>query len=225
MWARLLDNRFLRVEWTFRRRDGTLMLGELSAVVLPDGRIQGIVRDVTEQRRLEAERLKQQADLARTDSLTGTQNRRAYEEQGDQYFSVAVRHKLPIVVALMDVDRFKSVNDTLGHAEGDRVLREVGQILSSAARTSDVVARLGGDEFGFILLGVDEAGADIFFHRLVQQLDERMRARNWSVSFSIGAAACSGGLPTPDIAKKHADELLYLAKKDGGDQVVIRTFP
>lgn len=222
--ARLIDDRLLRVEWPFQRRDGTHMLGEVNAVVLPSGRMQGIVRDVTDQRRLEAERLRQQAELARTDPLTGVQNRRAYQEQGDQYFSLAVRHKLPIVAALMDVDRFKRVNDTLGHAEGDRVLRDVGEVLSCAARTSDVVARVGGDEFGFILLGVDEAGADVFFRRLVHQLDERMRARNRSVDFSIGAAAYSGGIPTREVAMGQADGLLYLAKRNGGNQIVTRTF-
>lgn len=223
--AQLLDRRW-RTEWYFRRKDGTTLLGDVSAVVLPNGSTRGIVRDITERRQRESDRLKQEAALARTDSLTGVRNRRAFEEQGNQHFSVAARHGLPVVLALMDFDKFKYVNDTLGHAEGDRVLQGVGEVLSRFVRESDVVARIGGDEFGFVLLGVNETGAHTFFTRLIQQLDQRMSAEHWPVTFSFGAAAFPSRPPTRDVAMAHADELLYSAKRSGsGSRFVIREYP
>ncbi len=220
--VRLLEEPTSRVEWSFRRKDGSTFVGELAVVAPPNGRIQGIVRDITERREREAERLKLESELARTDPLTGLRNRRGFEEQGDQHFNVATRHALSVVLALLDLDGFKEVNDTLGHSEGDRVLCEVAGVLSSLVRSSDVVARIGGDEFGFVLLGVDENGARSFFGRLMQELDDRMEKENWPVSFSIGVTIYTGRPPTREVAIDEADELLYSAKRGAGSHVVLR---
>jgi GGDEF domain-containing protein len=96
--------------------------------------------------------------LSRTDGLTGLFNVRGFFERAEKLFGIAARHNRPIALAYIDLDNFKQVNDKLGHSEGDKALRVVGEKFLSSLRATDVAGRLGGDEFAIVLPETDEAG-------------------------------------------------------------------
>jgi diguanylate cyclase (GGDEF)-like protein len=136
--------------------------GELTPAVA--GAIEALTSEIDDLRR-QVELLKRRAEaaeaLAERDALTGVFNRRGFERELRRMMALARRHKTEIALLYIDLDGFKAVNDTLGHAAGDEALRRVAQILLENVRESDVVGRLGGDEFGVALLqaGLGQANA------------------------------------------------------------------
>lgn len=152
-------------------------------------------------------------ELSRRDPLTHLLNRRGFEELATRELRRAERHERPIAFALIDIDRFKQVNDRYGHAVGDRVLQLVAAQLS-ALRVSDYAVRLGGDEFGLLMPETDQAGAQQLLNRLSQAVHERLRAHGWPVTLSVGVAddrvARRGGLM--DALFTEADRRMYAAK-------------
>ena len=100
-----------------------------------------------------------ESQLAREDSLTKIPNRRSFYENGAVAFSTGHRQQLPITIIFIDVDRFKSINDTYGHKMGDKLLFEAAQVMNENVRKNDVIGRLGGDEFCLILLNADREHA------------------------------------------------------------------
>jgi diguanylate cyclase (GGDEF)-like protein len=152
-------------------------------------------------------------ELSRRDPLTGLLNRRGFEDLATRELRRAERHGRPIAFALIDIDRFKQVNDRFGHAAGDRVLQLVAAQLS-ALRVSDFAVRLGGDEFGLLMPETDEAGAQQLLQRLSQAVHERLRAHGWPVTLSVGVAdnrvVRRGGLM--DALFTEADRRMYAAK-------------
>jgi diguanylate cyclase (GGDEF)-like protein len=170
--------------------------------------------------RSRADRLEVQG---RTDGLTGIRNRRHAEQHLDD--AVRTSGERPLAVLLVDVDRFKAVNDAHGHAVGDRVLREVADRLRSAVRADDLVARWGGEEF----LVVSRAGGVEAATGLAERLrlavaQPALRAGPGSPPLTISVGGV-GGLFRPDIATTElldaADRNLYLAKEQGRDRVVV----
>jgi PAS domain S-box-containing protein len=117
--------------------------------------IEGILIDISERKAAEA----RIANLARTDVLTGLANRMTFSDHLRQAFATAQRGSRAFAVLYLDLDRFKEVNDTLGHHAGDRLLQEVGRRLRDVTREIDLVARLGGDEFAIIQTGIDDSAA------------------------------------------------------------------
>ena len=146
--------------------------------------------------------------LSRDDGLTGLANRRCWDEQLQREVERARRGGRPLSVLLCDVDHFKQINDHHGHAEGDAVLRRVGERIASRVRTGDVVARLGGDELGVCCpdTSLDEAVA------LALQLRAVLVDPASSVTVSIGVAALEGADATPEPLLDRADRALYRAK-------------
>lgn len=110
--------------------------------------------------------LSHQRTLGMTDGLTGLLNARAFKELCQSQLQLARRHGRPVALGYIDLDNFKTVNDQMGHSEGDRVLRNVAMALTRTARTADVVARLGGDEFAVFLPETSLDGAETFFLRI-----------------------------------------------------------
>ncbi|HEV7526566.1 MAG TPA: diguanylate cyclase [Acidimicrobiia bacterium] len=140
-----------RFDTTIRRPDGTLVIFEVHVAETPDG-LQGTGRDVTEIRSLQA----QLAEQATQDPLTGLANRRLLDELLGRALRRANRSGEPLTVAFLDLDDFKSVNDTYGHDAGDAVLRATAARLQVAVRDADVVARYGGDEFVIVYEGAPD---------------------------------------------------------------------
>jgi diguanylate cyclase (GGDEF)-like protein/PAS domain S-box-containing protein len=144
-----------RCDFRFRRSDGSIVIGEMHNTVIPGG-LQGVGRDVTELRHLQQEL----ATLALHDPLTGLANRRLFNELLVAALARTQRTDLPLAVAFIDLDDFKTVNDTYGHDAGDIVLCETARRLLSIVRASDVVARIGGDEFVVVFEPGDPNSSD-----------------------------------------------------------------
>src|SRR5947209_10807647 len=112
-------------------------------------------------------------ELARVDSLTGVLNRRAFLDQADGEWVRHRRHNHALACAMVDVDGFKRINDTFGHAAGDAVLQHIGTMLRATLRASDLPARLGGDEFVALMPETDVAGAAVLGERLLQRVQQK----------------------------------------------------
>jgi len=172
----------------------------------------GVIADVTEQV-MAQERLRQ---LAHTDSLTGLANR--FTLHGA--LRAAIEQRRLVALLALDLDHFKLVNDTLGHAAGDQLLQTVAARLLACRRAPDLVARLGGDEFALLVLaesGDDSVDVDALSQRLIGVLEEPVEVggRSMRASASIGVARLGQGDVSADDLLVHADIALYAAKKAG----------
>jgi diguanylate cyclase (GGDEF)-like protein len=151
-------------------------------------------------------------ELSRRDPLTGLLNRRGFEELAARELERGARYARPIAFALIDIDRFKEVNDHFGHAFGDRVLRSVGAQLGNL-RVSDLAVRLGGDEFGLLMPETDQAAAESVVARLQERVHERMATAGWTVTISVGIAVASADNARPLAALiAEADRRMYANK-------------
>ena len=158
------------------------------------------------------------ARLAATDALTGIPNRRFFDEFAAIEFSRMARFGEPSSVLMIDLDHFKAINDSHGHAAGDAVLRSVATIGSTALRACDLFARIGGEEFVCLLPGTDTAGAHVAAEKLrveIEQLSGVIDRLTLTVSASIGVAGISRGDRSIADAMERADKALYLAKAAG----------
>ncbi|MFI5266758.1 MAG: GAF domain-containing protein [Chloroflexota bacterium] len=163
------------------------------------------------------------AQQALYDELTELPNRRLFQDRLEQAILGARRDGRPIALLLMDLDRFKEVNDTLGHQAGDVLLREIAFRLRSALRTSDTVARLGGDEFAVVLTSMrDSASASVAASKLLAALAEpiALRGQPLQVAGSIGIALSPEHGDDPETLLRHADVAMYVAKRTGGGAAV-----
>jgi diguanylate cyclase (GGDEF)-like protein len=158
-----------------------------------------------------------------SDSLTGCANRRGLERALLGVCRLAKRRESPVAVAAIDIDFFKQINDSRGHPEGDRVLRQLATIMRSNARETDTVGRLGGDEFVVVLPDSDWRGAQIFADRLMNTVRGAAFGPPGAaipVTLSIGlAVAVAADDFEPDKLMTAADEALYQAKAGGRDRI------
>jgi diguanylate cyclase (GGDEF)-like protein len=171
--------------------------------------------DITEDADLESDRKWQ----AMTDELTGLNNRRAGEQTIARETSRSIRTERPLSFALFDVDHFKRVNDTHGHAIGDLVLREVARYLLMFVRTGDTAVRWGGEEFLVILIDVSLDGARSFAERVRKAIELLRVAEVGQITISAGTAELIPG-EDPEGAVARADANLYIAKSQGRNRVV-----
>jgi diguanylate cyclase (GGDEF)-like protein len=148
------------------------------------------------------------ADMAVTDELTGLKNRRGLLLTGEPLLEAARRAARPVSVIYLDVDGLKAVNDTQGHAAGDRLIESAGAVLGSVFRSADVVARLGGDEFAVLLSGMDEAETEMLQARL------RSRLAEVGISASVGVAHLAPAQPGQSLEQlvDLADVAMYAVK-------------
>jgi diguanylate cyclase (GGDEF)-like protein len=158
------------------------------------------------------------ARLAATDALTGIPNRRFFDEFAAIEFSRVARFGEPSSVLMIDLDRFKAINDAHGHAAGDAVLRSVATVGSTVLRACDLFARIGGEEFVCLLPGTDTTGANVAAEKLrleVEQLSIAVGPKTISVTTSIGVSGISQKDSSIADAMERADKALYLAKGAG----------
>jgi diguanylate cyclase (GGDEF)-like protein len=165
-----------------------------------------------------------QSSLAQQDGLTGLLNARAFRQRCVSLTQLASRHGHPIVVAYLDLDDFKRVNDTLGHSRGDEVLKAVASTLVNRLRGSDVVGRLGGDEFAVILPETDIDNARGLIAELREKLVALAERHRWPIGFSIGVAVFEAPPANPDDAIHFADELMYRVKAEGKNSILFAEY-
>lgn len=159
--------------------------------------------------------LEQERQAARTDFLTGVISRRHFLELADAEINRARRYNHPFTAVYIDLDNFKTVNDTFGHDVGDELLMHVAATITAQVRTSDIVARLGGDEF---MLFFPETGAEMAMSaidKVRKTLLLAMGKNNWPVTFSFGMVTFATPPWSVDHMIKLTDDLMYEGKKAG----------
>jgi diguanylate cyclase (GGDEF)-like protein len=178
------------------------------------------IRDVTEERKIQ-EKLK---ELATTDSLSGLYNRTEFTNLAQKEFALAKKRNEELSLLMMDLDHFKFINDTFGHAAGDEVIREVGNIIKTSFRKTDIAGRLGGEEFVVVLKNTSLKEAEKAAEKLRKNLARaKVNYRKHEISFtvSIGVAAIFGDTNNENDFEdfedflKQADDALYKAKAQG----------
>ncbi|BCK87021.1 hypothetical protein MIZ01_0791 [Sideroxyarcus emersonii] len=212
------------LEFELKRKDGSLLPVLLSATAIydPSGRYvmsRSTLFDLTDRKKLERE-LEQQA---RKDMLTGLNNRRHFFELAELELTRARRHGKPFSLLMLDLDNFKSVNDTYGHHIGDVALKKLGEVAMRTLREIDIVGRLGGEEFAGLLPETNGAQAQEVAERLRQEVEraavklEDDSALHFTVS--IGLASLQAADADVDSVLKRADAALYRAKHAGRNRV------
>jgi diguanylate cyclase (GGDEF)-like protein len=161
------------------------------------------------------------ADQARHDGLTGLLNRAAFEDRVGAERARSMREGGPISVLALDVDGFKGLNDSLGHSEGDQILRQVAHALRDRTRGMDAVARVGGDEFAVLLPGASETEAQDVAEDLRTAIAHATEREDARVTISLGVT--TGWPPAPDFEElwRAADSAMYAGKRAGGDRVCV----
>jgi len=197
------------------------------------GRSTLVLRDVTERERMEQELIhtrdqlleanEELERLANTDALTGLANRRHFLDALDKELDRSARYERPVSLVLMDLDHFKDVNDSYGHAAGDKVLKGAARVLLDVCRDVDLAARLGGEELVLLLPETEAEGARAVAERVRRKI-ETARFRSpvgdqFRVTASLGVASVGSGSVTPGALLQRADEAMYSAKEEGRNRV------
>jgi diguanylate cyclase (GGDEF)-like protein/PAS domain S-box-containing protein len=225
LWGALVAGRAWRGELRNRKKSGELYWEDasISPVVEADGRVShflAVKDDITLRRQAEAE----VARLATTDPLTGVANRRRFLEQLGMELDRGRRFGDVAALLMVDVDNFKAVNDTRGHAAGDAVLQHLAELARLCLRRVDLFGRLGGEEFGILLPGTNRAGAVLFAERFRSQVEgspAKTAKGLIPVTVSIGLVEFGPGESDPDAILASADAALYRAKQAGRNRVEV----
>ncbi|MBP6057040.1 MAG: EAL domain-containing protein [Nitrosomonas sp.] len=224
IWHKIKNKKHWQGEIWDRHRDGTIYTRwlSISAIHRPNGCVYGYVAqfsDITEKKQKEELILFQ----ANFDQLTMLPNRLLFKDRLDQETRKAHRNEQLLSVIFLDLDHFKDINDTLGHAAGDQLLKEVGQRIKSCVRDTDTVARLGGDEFAVILpnIGLGRCVEKIARH-IIQELSTPFNFLSdqvdYHISTSIGIVFYPEDGNDIESLMKHADQAMYAAKQGGRDR-------
>jgi diguanylate cyclase (GGDEF)-like protein len=168
--------------------------------------------------------LRREQRMARTDDLTGAHNRRQFFELGERLFAVARRQAQPLALILLDIDRFKGINDNHGHEAGDAVLVHVVEVMRAQLRGVDLLARIGGEEFAILLPQTDTERALHVAERLRQELAQRaveLAGTLLRVTVSAGVATLEATDEALESLMRRADAGLYAAKQSGRDRICV----
>lgn len=163
--------------------------------------------------------------LAKTDFLTGINNRGCFDDLAHKAVSLAKRNELPIIIAMLDIDFFKAVNDNYGHDAGDKVLIKFAEVMSECFRDYDIIGRVGGEEFSVCMPNTSAENATIACDRFREMLENTQilltdnQAESITVTVSIGLSLGQGAEISLDDLLKKADISLYQAKESGRNQV------
>ena len=204
-------------DFAVRRKDGTEFSADIALGPLASGAghsVVAVIRDITERRKFEV-MLEHQA---LHDPLTGLANRTLFFDRLSQAILNSRRDRRQVALVMLDLDRFKLVNDALGHAVGDTLLKQFAARLTVRLRTTDTAARLGGDEFAWVLPGVaGRPAAERKVRRLLQTLtgSRSIAGQRINVAASAGMALFPDDGQDADTLMRQADRALYLAKREG----------
>jgi diguanylate cyclase (GGDEF)-like protein len=163
--------------------------------------------------------------LARVDFLTGVLNTHFFRELAQMEINRSVRYKHPFTLAFIDVDNFKSINDTFGHTTGDTVLRAIAGNIKAHLRKTDIVARMGGDEFVVLLPETDGNTAPVVISNMQHALSKEMQENNWHVTFSIGVLTFTDARLSVDEMLGRVDKLMYTVKHSGKNNIHYASHP
>jgi diguanylate cyclase (GGDEF)-like protein len=213
----------VRTEFHWRTRDGQLRLIEWSNTALtdPDGSVTHVVGtgiDVTETREWAAERVEAEERLrhiADHDALTGLYNRRRFEEELDRHIVHGRRYGMDGALLIIDLDRFKEVNDGHGHRAGDRVLASVASVLRARLRESDILARFGGDEFAVLMPHGGAPEAAELANLVVNAVRREVSTPAGPLDASVGYALFEDATTSSDEVLSRADDAMYADKAEG----------
>ncbi len=164
-------------------------------------------------------------DLSQNDFLTGAYNARAFYRLAEEERARGQRYRHPLTVAYMDIDNFKTVNDTHGHGTGDALLIAVARTIRSHLRRTDVLARMGGDEFAFVLPETDATSARQAFSKLEGALQTMAESQGWPVTFSIGVVTYAVPPGLTESMVKAADHLMYAVKNSSKNGIAFAVEP
>jgi diguanylate cyclase (GGDEF)-like protein len=203
------------------RKDGSRFMGEvvISPARAADGEILGwvsTIRDVSKRHDYEVELER----LATHDPLTGLANRRLFDDRLEHEMADAIRYNRSLAVAILDLDRFKEVNDQFGHPAGDRALSDTAKRLLRVLRRGDLLARVGGEEFAWILPEVHSHGAWAAAERARHAIGDQPFDGIGQLTISVGIAL-RGDVSDASVLYEHADESLYRAKREGRDRSIM----
>ncbi len=186
-----------------------------------------VVYDVTDEaiskQRFEAAN-QQLQQISRVDGLTGLYNRRYWEEQASIEFKRAARTGIPSTMMILDIDKFKFINDNYGHPAGDQTIRTLARIIAKAIRETDIAGRYGGEEFTIILPDTDVKSAKIVaerIRRLAENIPIEYEEHNFSFTVSLGLAQFHPSFGTHMSWIEKADKGLYEAKESGRNRTVV----
>ncbi|GHA21164.1 EAL domain-containing protein [Oceanisphaera arctica] len=222
LWQSVRGQGFWEGEVWNRNRDGTVYAQRLTIDAVRDqgGRIINyiaILNDISESKAAEAI-IERQASY---DSLTGLPNRNLLQDRLEQEMAGTRRHDTQMAVVFIDLDKFKAVNDSLGHDHGDLLLKSVTERLQACVRQTDTVARLSGDEFVLILTNLTQGSdSNRVCEQVLAQLNMpfQLNAHKVHISGSLGIALYPGDADSPEALLKRADTAMYRAKKRGRSQ-------
>ncbi len=202
-------------------RDTTVESALVLFAVLSGSLVLSVAASLNRTRRESHERLlvERIAELATIDGLTGCVVHRVFYERLEAEIARSLRHGDSLSLMLIDVDAFKSINDTYGHVVGDHVLAAIGQVLDAQVRSSDVIGRLGGDEFAVVMPQTDAQAAVALAGRI---RDAVAATTEVPVTLSVGVSGLDRSTPTTERMMDDADFALYQVKGAGRDGVAIR---
>jgi diguanylate cyclase (GGDEF)-like protein len=201
----------------YRKNGEVIWISENARIVNRDGQVlcyEGTVEDITE-RKLYQARIEQQASY---DTLTGLANRSLLNDRLQQAIVMAASYGTRLAVVFVDLDRFKFINDSLGHHVGDELLRAMAERLKGSVRESDTVARLGGDEFVLLINGQgDPDSVAVVLERMLSDISQpwTIAQGDFNVTCSIGVALYPDDGESAGTLLKHADSAMYRAKEKG----------
>ncbi|GAB5342952.1 MULTISPECIES: diguanylate cyclase domain-containing protein [Pseudomonas] len=221
LWMTIMAGLTWQGELIERRKDGSNC--QVNQVITPVFDVQGVVTHfiavLHNFRVADEDRIRMQ-QLAFHDALTGLPNRSLFLSLLTQAVNQATRQQQPLALMFIDLDRFKSINDTLGHACGDKLLVAVAERLSQSVRRSDVVCRLSGDEFAILVSGMDQAAqVEALAEKLVAAINQPFVIEGHCINtyISVGISLFSAGGVRIEQFLAQADSAMYQAKKSGGN--------
>jgi len=167
-----------------------------------------------------AQNLAREKVIASTDYVSGARNRRYFHEFLQNEIDRSIRYAHPFSMTYLDIDDFKTINDTLGHKTGDEVLRTVVETIHENLRKTDLLARIGGDEFAILLPETDAQAVKNVVPKIQEKLADKMTGSSWHITVSVGVVTFIKAPRSADSALNIADRIMYNAKKDGKNNTV-----